>query len=64
MSTTKARTRLSPAARTQQLLATAKTMILEHGLQSFTMEALARTADGGPSQGHDTRDLSHGRRAW
>ena len=45
MITSKARTRLSPVARTQQLLATAKSMILKHGLQSFTMEALARTAN-------------------
>jgi len=39
------RTRLSPAARTQQLLDTAKSMILDQGLQNFTMEALARTAN-------------------
>jgi len=39
------RTRLSPEARTRQLLATAKQMIAEDGLQNFTMEALARTAE-------------------
>jgi len=38
------RTRLSPAARKKQLLDTAKAMIVEEGLQRFTMEALARTA--------------------
>ena len=38
------RTRLSPAARKKQLLDTAKAMIVEEGLQHFTMEALARTA--------------------
>lgn len=38
------RTRLSPAARKKQLLDTAKAMIVEEGLQHFTMEALARSA--------------------
>ena len=38
------RTRLSPEARKDQLLDTAKQMIIEAGLQSFTMEGLARTA--------------------
>ena len=40
----KTRTRLSPAARIDQLLDVAKEMILADGLQSFTMESLARTA--------------------
>ena len=38
------RTRLSPEARKDQLLDTASQMIIESGLQSFTMEGLARTA--------------------
>ena len=38
------RTRLSPSARIDQLLDVAKQMILNEGLQAFTMEALARTA--------------------
>jgi len=38
------RTRLPPVARKKQLLDTAKGMIVEEGLQLFTMEALARTA--------------------
>lgn len=38
------RTRLSPEARTAQLLDTAKSMIELEGLQNFTMESLARTA--------------------
>ena len=38
------RTRLSPEARKDQLLDTAKQMVIESGLQSFTMEGLARTA--------------------
>jgi len=38
------RTRLAPAERRKQLLGVAKEMILADGLQSFTMEALARTA--------------------
>lgn len=41
---TKVRTRLSPEARKIQLLDTAKEMIVEDGLQAFTMDALARTA--------------------
>ena len=40
----KTRTRLSPAARTDQLLDVAKQMIMSDGLQSFTIESLARTA--------------------
>ncbi|MFT7548879.1 MAG: AcrR family transcriptional regulator [Candidatus Azotimanducaceae bacterium] len=40
----KARTRLSPEVRKKQLLSTAKGMIVNEGLQTFTMEALARTA--------------------
>lgn len=42
---TKPRTRLTPAARTDQLLDTSKQMIKENGLQAFTMESLARTAN-------------------
>ena len=41
----KTRTRLSPAARTDQLLDTSKRMIETDGLQSFSMESLARTAN-------------------
>lgn len=41
----KQRTRLSPAARTDQLLNVAKTMIVSDGLQSFRMESLARMAE-------------------
>ena len=44
MMSTKPRTRLSPSARTDQLLDVAKQMIMSDGLQSFTMESLARTA--------------------
>lgn len=40
----KPRTRLSPSARTDQLLDVAKQMVVSDGLQSFTMESLARTA--------------------
>ena len=40
----KVRTRLSPAARKIQLLDSAKDIIVEHGLQAFTMDALARAA--------------------
>ena len=40
----KPRTRLSPSARTDQLLDVAKQMIMSDGLQSFTVESLARTA--------------------
>ena len=39
-----ARTRLSPEKRQKQLLDTASAMIVREGLQSFTMEALAREA--------------------
>ena len=39
-----ARTRLSPEKRKKQLLDTASAMIVSAGLQSFTMEALAREA--------------------
>ena len=42
---TKTRTRLSPAARTDQLLNVAKKMIVSDGLQSFRMESLARMAE-------------------
>lgn len=42
---TKQRTRLSPAARTDQLLNVAKRMIVSDGLQSFRMESLARMAE-------------------
>ncbi len=41
----KQRTRLSPAARTDQLLNVAKKMIVSDGLQSFRMESLARMAE-------------------
>jgi AcrR family transcriptional regulator len=41
----KQRTRLSPAARTDQLLNVAKQMIVSDGLQSFRMESLARMAE-------------------
>jgi AcrR family transcriptional regulator len=44
MNEPRVRTRLTPAARREQLLATAKKMIVDDGLQSFTMEALARSA--------------------
>ena len=40
----KPRTRLSPSARIDQLLDVAKQIIMSDGLQSFTMESLARTA--------------------
>lgn len=40
----KKRTRLTPEARRSQLLSVAKSMILAHGLQNFSMEALARSA--------------------
>ena len=39
-----ARTRLAPEKRKKQLLDTASAMIVSEGLQSFTMEALAREA--------------------
>ena len=41
---TKTRTRLSPEARKNQLLDVSKEIILELGLQGFSMEALARSA--------------------
>ena len=41
---TKTRTRLSPANRIDQLLDVAKQMIVSDGLQSFTIESLARHA--------------------
>ena len=41
---TKTRTRLSPANRIDQLLDVAKQMIVSDGLQSFTIESLARLA--------------------
>ena len=44
MKPTSSRTRLSPEARRAQLLDTAKAMVLEHGLQAFTMEGLAKAA--------------------
>jgi len=40
----KTRTRLSPANRIDQLLDVAKQMIVSDGLQSFTIESLARLA--------------------
>ena len=43
-SAAKTRTRLSPEARKNQLLDVSKDMIIEHGLQEFSIEALARTA--------------------
>ena len=42
--TTKARKRLSTEARRAQLLGATHELILEHGLNSFTMELLARKA--------------------
>lgn len=44
MTALRKRTRLSPDARKDQLLDTARQMIVAAGLQSFTMESLARTA--------------------
>ncbi|MGB1342927.1 MAG: TetR/AcrR family transcriptional regulator [Pseudomonadales bacterium] len=44
MTSTRTRTRLTPAARQDQLLDTARAMIMEQGLQSFTMEGLAKAA--------------------
>ena len=41
---TKIRTRLSPQARHDQLLDTASCMVLDQGLQAFTMEGLAKLA--------------------
>ena len=45
MSSTRTRTRLSPVARKDQLLDSARQMIVESGLQNFTMEGLARAAE-------------------
>ena len=45
MSGQKKRTRLTPEARRAQLLEVAKTIIVEDGLQGFSMEALARRAE-------------------
>ncbi|MEM9624092.1 MAG: TetR/AcrR family transcriptional regulator [Pseudomonadota bacterium] len=42
---TRTRTRLTPEARKKQLLEVARELILQDGLQAFTMEALARTAN-------------------
>ncbi|HIG69976.1 MAG TPA: TetR/AcrR family transcriptional regulator [Myxococcales bacterium] len=39
------RTRLPPEARRSQLLDAARTLIVERGMQAFTMEALARAAE-------------------
>ena len=44
MSKTRPRTRLAPEARRNQLLDVTREMILQDGLQSFSMEALARAA--------------------
>ncbi len=44
MPSTRSRTRLTPAARQDQLLDTARAMVIEQGLQAFTMEGLAKTA--------------------
>ncbi len=44
MTASRPRTRLSPEARRTQLLDTAKTLVVAHGLQAFTMEGLAREA--------------------
>ena len=44
MAVQKVRTRLSPTLRKNQLLDTAKLLIMKEGLQRFTMEALSRTA--------------------
>ena len=44
MPSTRSRTRLTPAARQDQLLDTARAIIIEQGLQAFTMEGLAKTA--------------------
>lgn len=45
MSASRKRTRLSPEARYNQLLDSARAMLIEDGLQAFTMEGLARTAE-------------------
>jgi AcrR family transcriptional regulator len=44
MAVQKVRTRLSPTLRKNQLLDTAKLLIMKEALQRFTMEALSRTA--------------------
>ena len=44
MTEPRARTRLTPEARRCQLLDTAKQMVVDDGLQGFTMEGLARAA--------------------
>ena len=45
MTQTRIRTRLSPAARQDQLLDTTRALITESGLHAFTMEGLAQAAD-------------------
>ena len=44
MNVTSTRTRLSPEARRDQLLDSARAMVLDSGLQAFTMEGLAKVA--------------------
>ncbi len=44
MTATRTRTRLTPEGRTSQLLDAAKQIIVESGLQRFTMESLAKAA--------------------
>ena len=44
MNKSRARTRLSPEARQDQLLDTTRDMVIESGLQAFTMEGLAHAA--------------------
>ena len=44
MAATRPRTRLQPEARRDQLLDTARMMVVDHGLQAFTMEGLAKAA--------------------
>ena len=44
MASIRTRTRLTPEARQDQLLDTARAMVIEQGLQSFTMEGLAKAA--------------------
>ncbi len=44
MASIRTRTRLTPEARQDQLLDTAQAMVIEQGLQSFTMEGLAKAA--------------------
>ena len=45
MNQARARTRLSPAARQDQLLDTTRALIIQSGLQAFTMEGLAQAAE-------------------